>query len=80
MTQTSTQTLNEFVKSVVSGEIKFAAGGRSSGKIIEYTANPDTKDIEAIAAEAVNREIVDSDTSWDQLVKQIKDIIAELNA
>lgn len=71
-----TQTLNDFVISALSGDAQIPTAGKSVGKIVEYIGKLDANDIDAIAAEAINRDIVDSATPWDELIKQINVIIA----
>lgn len=75
MTQTSALALNEFVLSVLSGKVEIPSAGKADGKIIEYVNKLDSKKVEAIAAEAINQDIVSSDVSWDALVNQINGII-----
>lgn len=70
------QTLNDFVESALSGDAQIPIAGRLGGKIVEYIGNLSAKDIDAIAAEAINRDIVDSSMSWDELIKQINSIIS----
>lgn len=71
-----TQTLNNFVVSALSGNTQIPIAGRSGEKIVEYIDNLSAKDVEAIAAEAINRDIVESTMPWDELIKQINGIIA----
>lgn len=74
-----TQALNDFVLSALSGEMEIPTASKEGGEIVEYIGKLSAKDIDGIAAEAINRDIVDSTISWDELIKQINAIIEKSN-
>lgn len=76
MTQDKSSKLTQFVRDSISGKVKYLSGGpTTTGSLATIIKTPDSKDYASIAAEAINREIVDAENiSWAGLVAEVKKI------
>lgn len=71
-------TLEQFVASVRAGQISRGGGGPAAGGLSDGLAVLESN-ADAITAEAFNQEIVDPESSWDDVRRKVMGLLEEPN-